>query len=283
MASHPPRVARAPTVVYRPTRGLRGLGLRELLRAREVVWFLAWRDIKVRYRQTLLGVTWAVIQPVTAMLLFSLIFGRLAGLPSDGLPYPLFAYAALLPWQLFSHCLVHSSQSVVANQSLVTRVYFPRAAIPVASVLGGLVDFAIALLVFLPLLGWWGRLPGPELLYLLPVCLAVAVAAALGAGLWLSALMVRWRDVRYALPFLTQLWMFATPILYPTSLVPSAWRWLFALNPLVGVVEGFRAALLGGTGLTLDVLSASCATSLALLLSGAVFFRATERDIADLI
>ena len=271
-----------PTVIIEPTRGWQSLDLRELVRYRELVWFLAWRDVKVRYKQAVLGALWAILQPLVAMAVFTVVFGRLAGIPSDGVPYPLFAYAALLPWQLFAHALSESSQSLVANRSLVTKVWFPRLAIPLATVIAGLLDFLLALAVFFPLLLAHGRTPGPELV-LLPIFALLAAGTALGAGLWLAALNVQYRDVRYVVPFLTQTWMFATPIVYPASLVPEAWRPVFALNPLVGVVEGFRHALLGTPAPGVVPLAVSVLAALGLLGSGALYFRRMERTFADAI
>src|SRR5262245_18184476 len=216
----------------------------ELWQYRELLYFLTWRDIKVRYKQTVLGAAWAVIQPLFLMVVFSLFFGRLAGVPSDGLPYPLFTFCGLLPWQLFAHALSESSNSLVGSQNLVTKVYFPRLVVPISAVLGGLIDFAIALVILLVMLFFYGIVPGWQIVTL-PGFILLAVLAALGVGLWLAALNVQYRDVRYTITFLVQFWLFATPVAYPSSIVPEKWRALYGLNPMVGVVDGFRWALLG--------------------------------------
>ncbi len=267
-------------LVLEPQRGWPTLGLGELIRHRELVWFLASRDIRVRYRQAVLGVLWVLIQPLAAMAIFSLVFGRLAHMPSEGAPYPLFAYAALLPWQLFARALTDASDSLVANKNLLTKIYFPRLAIPLATIVAALLDFAIALAAFLVLLVAWGW-PLSWRLAALPACAALAVAIALGAGLWLAALNVRFRDVRYTIPFLTQLGLFATPVVYPASLVPERWRPLFGLNPLVGVVESFRWALLGTDACDRATLAISLGAAVFLVASGLLYFRATESSFAD--
>jgi lipopolysaccharide transport system permease protein len=272
----------APLLRIEPVRGWGSLGLVELWRSRELVAFLALRDVKVRYKQTLLGVSWALLQPLLTMVVFSVFFGSLARIPSEGVPYPVFALAGLVPWGLFSQGLAAASGSVVANASLVQKVYFPRLIIPLAPLVACLLDFAIALLLLLAIALGYGIPLSPRLLLLAPLTL-LAVLASLGVGLWLAALNVRFRDVRYVVPFLVQIWLFATPIAYPTTLVPEAWRPLYALNPMVGVVDGFRWALFGvepGPGLTLF---ASTAVVVAACLSGVAFFRRTESVFADLI
>src|SRR5438105_538553 len=231
-------------LILRPSSGFLKLNLRDLWEYRELLGFLAWRDIKVRYKQTALGAAWAILQPVMTMMVFSIFFGRLAKVPSDGIPYPVFAYAALLPWQLFAFALSESANSLVASQNLIKKVYFPRLVIPIASVLAGLVDFAIAFVVLIGLMAYYGIRPTAAVAAL-PLFILFAVVSALSVGLWLSALNVQYRDVRYVIPFLTQFWMFVTPVAYPSSLVPEKWRTLFGLNPMSGVVEGFRLALLG--------------------------------------
>src|SRR5579871_5535399 len=225
-------------IVIRPTRGWVRFGLGDLLAYRELLLFLIWRDIKVRYKQTALGVAWAVIQPVLAMLIFSVFFGKLAGVPSDNVPYPVFALTGLLPWQLFSYALTQSSNSVVANKNLVTKVYFPRLVVPLSATLSGLLDFAISFAVLLLMLGYY-RIPLTPALFAVPLVVLFAVLSALAVGLWFSALNVRYRDVQFTIPFLTQFWLFATPIAYPSSLVPPRWRALYGLNPMAGVVESF--------------------------------------------
>ena len=223
---------------------------------RELLFFLVWRDIKVRYKQTAIGVAWAILQPLLTMVVFSIFFGRLAQVPSDGHPYPIFVYAALLPWQLFAYALTESSNSLVSNQQLISKVYFPRLVVPIAAVIAGLVDFAMAFLVLVAMLLDYRITPGWAIV-LLPLFLILATLTALAVGLWLSALNVKYRDVRYTIPFLTQFWLFATPIAYPSSLVPEQWRAFLGLNPMAGVVEGFRWALLGQTAPEASVISAA--------------------------
>ncbi len=258
------------------------LRLGELWQYRELLYFLVWRDVKVRYKQTVLGAAWAVIQPVTAMIIFSIIFGRFANIPSNGLPYPVFVYAGLLAWLYFQQSLTQSSASIVGNAQLVTKVYFPRLVIPLASVASPVVDFGIALTVLLALMAWYGIVPGIELLAA-PAFLALALLVAFGIGLWLSALNVRYRDVPYALPFVAQVWLFATPVIYPTSLLPADWRWLLSLNPMTGVIEGFRWSLLGTGKPSVVVVLVSLGSGLALLASGFAYFRTSERQFADVI
>lgn len=271
-----------PLHVIVPERGWAPVRVGELWAYRELLYFLVWREIKVRYKQTAIGVAWAVIQPFFTMVVFSIFFGRLAGIPSDGVPYPVFAYCALLPWQLFAFALGESSNSVVANQRLITKVYFPRLVMPMAAAAVGVVDFAISFVVLLGLMAYFGVAPTLAI-WTVPLWALLAVLTALGIGLWLSALNVRYRDVRYTLPFLTQVWLFATPVAYPTSIVPEAWRGLYALNPMVGVVDGFRWALLGtgeGPGLTVAV---STMVMTVLIVSGLFYFRRMERTFADVI
>ena len=273
MAAHPPVVRRQ----RRP--GWVALDLGELWRYRELLIFQALRDIRVRYKQTVLGAAWAILQPVLTMVVFSIVFGRLAGIPSGDVPYPIFAFCGLLPWQLFAYALTHSSNSLVENAQTLKKVYFPRLILPLASVLTGLVDFVIAGLVLVALMFYYGIVPGWAVVTL-PLFVLLAVAAALAAGLWLSALNVLYRDVRYAIPFLAQLWMFATPVAYPSSLVPERWQALYGVNPMAGVVEGFRWALLNQSAPGPMLLVSVAAT--ALLLTGGVFyFRRVERSFAD--
>ncbi len=271
-----------PVLILRPSTGFLRLDLKALWGYRELLYFLVWRDIKVRYKQTVLGAAWAVLQPVATMLVFSVFFGRLAKVPSDGVPYPIFAYVALLPWQLFAFALSESSNSLVASQNLITKVYFPRLVIPIASVLAGLVDFAIAFVVLLAMMLYYGIAPTAAAA-LLPLFLLFAVATALSAGLWLSALNVKYRDVRYTIPFLTQFWMFATPVAYPASLVPEKWRVLYGLNPMAGVVEGFRWALLGKSHAPGPLLWVSVAAVVVTLIGGLWYFKKTESTFADIV
>ncbi len=267
-------------IIVRPSRGWLDLNLREVWRYRELIYFLTWRDIKVRYKQTFLGAAWAIIQPFFTMVVFTLFFGRLAKIPSDNVPYPIFSYAALLPWQLFAKALNDAGRSLVSNRNMITKVYFPRLVIPIASLLGGVVDFAIAFLVLLAMMAYYGIRPTPHVWALVPFLL-LTLTTALGVGLWLSALNVLYRDVGYTLPFLTQAWMFITPIAYSSTLVPEKWRLVYALNPMAGVVNGFRWALLDtptGPDVSLWV---SVAVALLLLISGLFFFRRMERQFAD--
>ena len=271
-----------PTHIIAPSRGLVPLRLGELWEYRELLYLLVWRDLRVRYKQTTLGAAWAIIQPLFTMVVFSVFFGRLAKIPSDGVPYPLFAFCALLPWQLFAFSLVESSQSLVANQRLLTKVYFPRILLPIASVVTGLVDFAIALLVLAGLMIYYAQAPSVAA-WTLPIWTLLAVATALAAGVWLSVLNVKYRDVRYTLAFLTSLWMFATPIAYPASIVPARWRSLYGLNPMVGVVEGFRWAILGTSSAGSPMIAVSAAAVLVLLITGLFYFRRMERTFADVV
>lgn len=258
------------------------LHLSDLWTCRELLFFLVWRDVKVRYKQTALGAAWALLQPLLAMLIFTLLFGRLAKLPSDGIPYPLFVYTALLPWQLFAFALTESSNSLVTNQHLIRKVYFPRLIIPVAAVLVGLVDFALSLIVLVGMMIFYGFKPAPTALLFIPFLL-LAVMTATGVGLWLSAMNIQYRDVRYIVPFLTQFWMFATPVAYSSKLVPPQWRELYGLNPMAGVVEGFRWSLLGsGTG-TGSMILISITAVIVLLVGGLAYFKRMERTFADMV
>jgi len=269
-----------PVLRIEPSRGWVSLRLRELWEYRELLYFLVWRDIKVRYKQTALGAAWAILQPVMTMMVFSVFFGRLAKVPSDGIPYPVFAFAALLPWQLFAFALSESANSLVASQNLIKKVYFPRLVIPIASVLAGLVDFAIAFVVLIGLMAYYGIHPTGAVAAL-PLFILFAVVSALAVGLWLSALNVQYRDVRYVIPFLTQFWMFVTPVAYPSSLVPAKWRTLFGLNPMACVVEGFRWALLGKSTSPGPLLWVSIAAVMILLVGGLIYFRRMESTFAD--
>jgi lipopolysaccharide transport system permease protein len=278
--------ALVPTVVIEPSRGWSALQLRALWEYRELLYFLVWRDLKVRYKQTVLGVAWIVLQPVVAMIVFSLLFGGLLGVPSGEVPYPIFVYTALLPWNYFSGSLTRSSTSLVGSAHIITKVYFPRLVIPISGVVSGLVDFAIAFLVLIGLMVYYGVAPTPAII-LLPGFLLLAMLTALGFGLWLSALNVRFRDVNYLLPFLVQIWMYLTPVIYGTTLIPERFRFLMALNPMTGVVEGFRWALLGGYLADAQppggLFVVSIAIALLVLAGGLVFFRRTERTFADII
>lgn len=274
-----PPAARLLVRILPPRSGV-DAGLGELWRARELVGFLAWRDIAVRYKQTFFGAAWAVIQPFFTMVVFSVFFGRLARIPSDGVPYPVFAFCGLIPWQLFANALTRCSNSLVDNERLIKKVYFPRLVTPVAAVLDGLPDFLVASVVLGAMMAWYGVVPSANLLWL-PLFALLALAAALAVGLWLSALNALYRDVRYTLAFLTQVWMFATPVAYPASLVPPQWRAWYGLNPMAGVVEAFRWALLGLPSPPGGMVAVSAVTVAALLVGGVQFFRRMERTFAD--
>jgi lipopolysaccharide transport system permease protein len=265
-----------------PSRGWVSLRLKDLWEYRELLYFFVWRDIKVRYKQTALGAAWAVIQPVFTMLIFSIFFGKLAKVPSDGIPYPIFSYAALLPWNFFAQGLSQSADSLVGNGNLIKKVYFPRLAMPLGTIFSGLVDFSISFCVLLLLMVHYRVHPNANIIWL-PLLLLLAFVTALGAGLWLSSLNVRFRDVKYAVPFITQFWMFATPIAYPSSLLHNEWRAVYALNPMVGVVEGFRWALVGAKTAPGPMLAISTLAALAVLVSGAFYFRRMERSFADVV
>jgi len=269
-------------LTIRPSRGWVPVRLADLWEYRELLYFLVWRDVKVRYKQTVLGAAWAVLQPFCTMVVFSVFFGHFARMPSDGLPYPVFAYCGLLPWQLFAHALTESSNSLVSSQNLITKVYFPRLVIPLAAVLGGLVDFGISLAVLLGLMAWYGIVPSLAVITL-PLFVVFALATALAVGLWLSALNVQYRDVRYTIAFLAQLWLFATPVAYPASLLPERWRVLMGLNPMAGVVEAFRWALLGTSQVPGPMIAVSVVIVIGMLTGGLFYFRRTERRFADLV
>jgi lipopolysaccharide transport system permease protein len=268
--------------VIEPSHGWVALRLGALWRHRELLYFLVWRDVKVRYKQTVLGASWAILQPFFTMLIFSIFFGKLARMPSDGVPYPLFAYVALVPWTFFANGLTLSSNSLIANHGLLRKVYFPRLAIPLAAVASGVLDFVIAFIVLLGMLVWYGIAPGWHVLWL-PALVVLALVTALGAGLWFSALSVMYRDVQYVVPFLVQVWLYATPIVYPASLVPERWRTVYAVNPMVGVVEGFRWALLGTGTAPGSMIVVSALAALALTFGGLMFFRRMERAFSDMV
>jgi len=269
------------TTIAPPRRWL-DLNLRELWDYRELLYFFVWRDLKVRYKQTAIGAAWVVLQPFLTMIVFSLFFGRLAHIPSNGLPYPVFYYSALLPWMYFAGALQNATNTMVDHQRVITKVYFPRLLLPLSAVVSGLADFAIALVVFLGMLLYYGLSPGAAVL-LLPFFLLLAVLTALGVGLWLSALNAIYRDVRYVLPFLIQFWLFASPVAYPSSLIPERWRWLYGLNPMTGVIEGFRWALTG-RGQPPSLLLVASATGVLLVVAGGIaYFQRMESTIADVV
>jgi lipopolysaccharide transport system permease protein len=275
-------------LLIRPSRGWASLQLRDIWLYRELLYFLIWRDVKVRYKQTALGAAWAVLQPLLTMIVFTIFFGRLAGVGSDGLPYPIFSYAGLLPWTFFAESMAKSSASLVGSANLIKKVYFPRLIIPISSVLSGLVDFAFAFGVLIAMMAYYRVSPTFTILWL-PAFLVLAMAAALGIGMWLSALNVEYRDVRYVVPFFVQIWLFVTPVIYPGSRVVAKLRalglpvWLYGLNPMAGVVDGFRWALLGAVPFPGPVILASAVVTCLLLVSGAVYFRRMERVFADVV
>jgi lipopolysaccharide transport system permease protein len=277
-----PTVLQQPTLRIEAPRGWIDVDFKELWEARELLYFFVWRDVKIRYKQTAIGAAWAVLQPLMTMLVFSLFFGKLAKIPSHGLPYPIFYYSALLPWMYFSGALQNATNVVVEQQRLITKVYFPRLVLPLSAVVGGLLDFAIAFGAFLVMMLYYRIVPGPAIL-LFPLFLLLAVLTALGAGLWLSALNAIYRDVRYVVPFLVQFWMFASPVAYPSSLVPEQWRWVYGLNPMAGVIEGFRWSLTG-QGQPPNILLAISSTMVLLLVAGGTaYFTRMEGTIADVV
>jgi lipopolysaccharide transport system permease protein len=275
-------VSVVPVTIIRPSRGWISLNLRDLWEYRELLYFLTWRDIKVRYKQTVLGAAWAIIQPFFTMVVFSLFFGKLAKVPSDDIPYPIFSYAALVPWTFFANGLSQSSTSLVASANLIQKVYFPRLVVPISSVISGAADFVLAFVVLLGMMLYFGIVPTWNVVWL-PLLLLLALVTSLGVGLWLTAMNVQFRDVRYAVPFLVQAWMFATPIAYPSSLLDEPWRTLYGINPMAGVVEGFRWALLGTETVPGPIILVSALVAVGLLISGAFYFRRMEKTFADVV
>ena len=265
-----------------PSRGWVSIELSELWTYRELLYFLIWRDVKVRYKQTVIGIGWAILQPLLTMVIFTMIFGNFAKIPSDGLPYPVFAFTALLPWNLFAGALNRCTLSLVGSANLITKVYFPRLIVPVSAIISGIIDFAIAFVFLLGLMLWFHIVPTWGAIAL-PIFLLLTLITALAVGLWLSALNVRYRDVGQAIPFLIQIWMFLSPVAYPVSLIPEKWRLLYSLNPMAAVIEGFRWGLLGKEGPDFKVIAVSTAVVVALLLSGFVYFKRMERTFADVM
>jgi len=265
-----------------PSRGWVSLQLREIWEYRELLYFLIWRDMKVRYKQTILGGAWAIIQPFFTMVVFSLFFGKLAKVPSDGIPYPIFSFTALVPWSFFANGLNQASNSLVGNSNLITKVYFPRMCMPIASIIGGIIDFALAFSVLIGMVLYYGIIPSGHIIWI-PFFLMLAFSTSLGASLWLSALYVKFHDVRHIIPFLTQIWLFATPIAYPSSLLKEPWFTIYGINPMTGVVEGFRWALLGTDTAPGPIIIVSSLVALGLLLSGAFYFRRMEKTFADVV
>jgi lipopolysaccharide transport system permease protein len=275
-------VTATPSVLIAPRKNWFDLDLRGIYEYRELLYFLAWRDVKVRYKQAAIGVGWVVLQPLMTMVVFTVIFGRFAKLPSDGLPYPIFTFTALLPWNYFAQAIAQSSTSVVRNSGLVTKVYFPRLIMPIASTIAPLIDFAVGFVVLLGMMAWYGVTPGWGLLAL-PLYLLLVLLTSLATCLFLSPLNVRYRDVEHAIPFLMQVWMYASPVVYSVRIVPEKWRALYSLNPMVGVIEGFRWALLGNGSPDFVVMAVSAVMVTVLLVAGLVFFRRMERTFADVI
>src|SRR5437762_2375316 len=280
--SSPEDAGKTSVVIIQPTKGLFCLDLDAVWPYRELLYFLIWRDIKVRYKQTVIGAGWAICQPLMTMVIFTIVFGNFAKIPSDGLPYPIFAYTALLPWNFFAQALGRSGISLVGSANLITKVYFPRLIIPIAAAVASIVDFAIAFVILLGMMIWFGIAPTWGMLAL-PLFLLLTLVTALSVGLWLSALNVRYRDVGYIIPFLTQFWMYASPVVYPVSLVPEKWRLLYSLNPMAGVIEGFRWALLGKGTPDFGVIAVRGGVVMALLLGGIVYFGRTEQTFADIV
>lgn len=282
IVNHESHSSALPTLRIAPSKGWVSLKLKELWQFRELLYFLIWRDVKVRYKQTALGAAWAIIQPVLTMVVFSVFFGQLGKIPSDGIPYPIFSFAGLVPWTFFANGLSQSSNSLVGSSNLITKVYFPRLTIPLASVLSGVVDFGLAFVVLLVMMLYYGIVPTLNIFWL-PLFLLLALVTSLGVGLWLSALNVQYRDVRYVVPFITQFWLLATPIAYPSSLLRQPWRTIYGLNPMAGVVEGFRWALLQTDTAPGPLIVVSSVTALIVLLTGAFYFRRMEGKFADIV
>jgi len=271
------------TILLKPQTGWSPINLGDLWRYRELIYFMTWRDLKVRYKQTLLGASWAILRPFLTMVVFSIFFGRLAKMPSDNIPYPIFTFTALLPWELFATALNVASRSLVQNSNMITKIYFPRVILPLSSILAGLADFAVAFLVLLGMMVYYGFMPTGAL-WSLPLFILLAMISSLGVGLWLSAMNVQYRDIGYVTPFLVQFWMYITPIAYPASLVPEKWQLLYALNPMTGVVEGFRWALLGSAkSAPGPMMIVSTTIAIVLMVSGMFYFRRMERQFADMV
>ncbi len=275
-------IADTPVIRIEPSRGCLSVNLQELWAYRELLYFLLWRDVKVRYKQTVIGIGWTILQPLTTMVIFTMVFGNFAKIPSDGLPYPVFAYTALLPWTLFAGALNRCTVSLVGSANLITKVYFPRLIVPVSAIISGILDFAIAFVFLLILMLWFHIVPTWGVIAL-PIFLFLTLITVLAVGLWLSALNVRYRDVGHAIPFLIQIWMFLSPVAYSVNLVPEKWRLLYSLNPMVGVIEGFRWALLGKGSPDFKLIAVSTAVVIALLLGGLVYFKRIERTFADVV
>jgi lipopolysaccharide transport system permease protein len=277
-----PNTSSPPEIVIEPSQGWVALKLKELWEYRELLYFFVWRDIKVRYKQTILGAAWAIIQPFFTMVIFSLFFGNLAKVPSDNIPYPIFSYAALVPWQFFASGLTQSSNSLVSNANMIKKIYFPRLAVPISAILSGIMDFVLAFSVLSLMMLYYDIVPTSNIIYL-PLFLLLALVTSLGAGLWLSAMNVQFRDIRYTVPFIVQAWLFATPIAYPSSMLSEPWRTFYGINPMVGVVEGFRWALLGTETAPGPIIIVSSLAALTLMVSGTFYFRRMEKTFADVV
>lgn len=275
-------ILRKPPTVIQPRKRLFELDLNEIWRYKELLYFLVWRDVLIRYKQTVIGISWAVLQPLLTMAIFAIIFGKLANIPSDGKPYPVFAFAALLPWNYFSQALSRSGTSLVGERNLITKIYFPRLLIPLAASISPVVDLFFSFLVMVALMMWYGIIPTLGLL-ILPLFIALSLLTALAVGLWASALNVKYRDVGHTIPFLIQAWMYASPIAYPVSMIPEKWRLFYSLNPMVGVIEGFRWSMLGSERPDFLIISVSAAVMTVLLIGGLLYFKRMEQDFADII
>lgn len=275
LAAHAPQ-----QTIIEPTKGWQLINIRELLRYKDLFYFLVWKEIKVLYKQTILGLTWAIIRPLFTMVIFSVVFGRLAKIPSDGVPYPIFTFVALIPWTYFSTAMTSSSNSLVGNTNLLTKVYFPRLIIPMAPVLSGLVDFAISLVILAGMMAWFRIVPTWNVLFL-PFLMLLMICTASAIGMWLSALAIQYRDIKFAVPFLAQLLLYAAPVVWPASLIPDKYRLLYGLYPMAGVIEGFRSALLGTNPMPWDLIAMGTLSSSLILFSGALYFRKMERVFAD--
>lgn len=278
----PPASPDLPVIRIQPTKGWVSLKLNELWDYRELLYFLAWRDVKVRYKQTILGASWAIIQPFFTMVVFSIVFGKVARIPSDGIPYPIFSFAALVPWTFFANGLNKSTESLVTGSGMIKKIYFPRLVLPISAVSSGLVDFALSFVILLAMMLYFGTLPTWNVIWL-PFLLLLGYMTSLGVGMWLTAMNVQFRDIRYVVPFLVQVWMYASPIVYPSSMFGEPWRTVYALNPMVGVIEGFRWALLGVDTRPGPMIIISTLVALGMLVSGAFYFRRLERSFADVV
>jgi lipopolysaccharide transport system permease protein len=277
-----PLVDQTPDTLIEPPRRWEALDLREVWSYRELLYFLAWRDVKVLYKQTMIGAAWVILQPFLTMVVFSIVFGELLRVPSEGLPYPIFSYAALLPWNFFAAALTRSGNSLISDANLISKVYFPRLMLPLSAVLSLVLDFAVAFVILLAMMLYYGIVPGIAVVTL-PFFLLLAFLTALACGLWLSAVNIKYRDVAYVIPFLTQFWLFVTPVAYPSSIIPEAWRPLYGLNPMAGVIEGFRWALLGTEGVPGELIGVSTSIVVALLIGGLFYFRRMEAEFADVV